>query len=133
MAPKAIIFDLFGTLVPPWPSSATPELARIMSETLAVKESDFLAAWSADFAGRMTGPIEESFMRVCVAMGVTVGPNHDAFQRANVARLETTRRHLAAPRADAVATLRLLMRRGVATALISDCSSEVPVVWPETA
>jgi len=46
-------------------------------------------------------------------------------------RVEYTRRELA-PRPDAVATLTRLKEAGLKLGLISDCSSEVPLLWDET-
>ena len=47
-------------------------------------------------------------------------------------RLDYTARALA-PRADALATLRTLRTASLKIAFISDCTSEVPDVWPDSA
>ena len=58
-------------------------------------------------------------------------PTRRRLAGAEEVRIEFSRRILR-PRADAVATLRRLRTLGLRTALISDCSADVPVLWPTT-
>lgn len=129
---RAVVFDLFGTLVPPWPSSATEELAKAMAEVLAVGAQDFARAWTADTDARMTGALDDSLRRVCEGLGVVLPTADPALAQIVERRIAMTRGHLLRPRADAEPTLTRLRTLGLPTGLISDCASDVPVVWHQS-
>jgi len=128
----AVIFDLFGTLVDIY---STREYEQVLSEMAAALCADcegFARAWFGTLTPRVTGAlptVEATVKYVCQALGVP----SDAVQTAEAAgiRLAFTRRALA-PRRDAVATLAALKATGRKTGLISDCSAEVPLLWPQT-
>ena len=67
---------------------------------------------------------------MCSTLGVE--PDADAVARAVAMRVEFTRRALI-PRPDALSTLAALRQNGYTLGLISDCSSEVPLLWQESA
>ena len=66
---------------------------------------------------------------VCNTIGARI--DETAIDAASQIRFEYSRRTLR-PRADAVATLDRLRSLGLRTALISDCSPDIPVLWPTT-
>jgi len=129
---RAVVFDLFGTLVPPWPSSATEELAKAIAEAFAVGAEDFATAWDADYDARMTGAFNDSLRRVCERLGMVLPAADPALDQIVRRRVASTRDHLLLPRADAEPTLTVLRTLGLPTGLISDCASDVPVVWHES-
>ena len=127
----AIIFDLFGTLVNDFmsvPGQSHDQLAAI----LGVPYEPFMKQWR-EITGRRTlgefQTVEASIKHVCDALGVPV--NAAQMAKAVEFRLEYTRRALA-PKPDAVATVVQLKQAGFKIGLLSNCSIEIPIVWPET-
>jgi putative hydrolase of the HAD superfamily len=128
---SAVIFDLFGTLVNDFAAAAGQshdELAAI----LGVPPEPFMKLWR-EITGRRTlgefQTVEASIEHVCGTLGVTVKPEQMA--KAVEFRLEYTRRALV-PKPDAVATLAQLKHTGFKLGLLSNCSIEIPILWPET-
>lgn len=129
---KAVIFDLFGTLVDNY---SWPEYRSIlvqMADLLGVPVNTFREMWTGAYVARATGDLpstEACILYVCENLGVK--PDRESVEAAVKARVEYTRRELA-PRPDAVLTLTRLKEAGLKLGLISDCSSEVPLLWDET-
>ena len=128
---RAVIFDLFGTLVNDFGSVAGhthDELAAI----LGVPREPFMKQWR-EITGRRTmgefQTVEASIESVCGALGVLV--NAEQMAKAVEFRLEYTRRALT-PKPDAIATLTQLKHAGFKVGLLSNCSIEIPILWPET-
>jgi putative hydrolase of the HAD superfamily len=130
MTIQAVIFDLFGTLVGDFISvgQTHDELAAI----LGAPYEPFMKQWR-EITGRRTlgefQTVEASIEHVCGALGVTV--NAEQMAKAVDFRLEYTRRALV-PKPDAVATLTQLKQAGFKIGLLSNCSVEIPILWPET-
>jgi len=128
---STVIFDLFGTLVNDFRSVAGytyDELADI----LGVPPEPFMKMWREIMGRRTLGEfqtVEASIEYVCGALGVTV--NAQQMAKAVEFRLEYTRRALT-PKPDAVATLVQLKQTGFKLGLLSNCSIEIPILWPET-
>jgi len=128
---STVIFDLFGTLVNDFTSVAgqtQDELAVI----LGAPRELFMNQWR-EITGRRTmgefQTVEASIESVCGALGVPV--NAEQMAKAVEFRLEYTRRALT-PKPDAIATLRQLKHAGFKIGLLSNCSIEIPILWPET-
>jgi putative hydrolase of the HAD superfamily len=133
----AVIFDLFGTLIDNFAEDEHEAVLNRMMDCLDVPRDafrQFRQLWNHDtWPMRATGqlPTTEANIRyVCDAL--EVHPDADAVASAVAMRVDFTRRALA-PRADALTTLAALRQDGYTLGLISDCSSEVPLLWPETA
>src|SRR5258706_1063415 len=127
----AIIFDLFGTLVNDFMSvggQTHEELAAI----LGVPYEPFTKQWR-EITGRRTlgefQTVEASIEHVCDALGVVVSA--EQMTKAVDFRLEYTRRALT-PKPDSVSTLVQLKSQGCKIGLLSNCSIEIPILWPET-
>ena len=103
--------------------------AKAMAEVFAVGVEDFARAWTADTDARMTGALHDSLRRVCDGLGVVLPTADPALAQIVQRRVAMTRDHLLHPRADAEPTLTTLRMLGLPTGLISDCASDVPVVW----
>ena len=133
----AIIFDLFGTLVDntEFLDFSQSEYNRTLSNvaaTLSIPETDLLRLWSETVHERDAGlfpSMEEYFRHICREIGVEADPRQ--ITRAVELRLEYLRSILL-PRNHTVETLTELKASGYRLGLISDCSSEVPLLWPET-
>lgn len=128
---RAIIFDLFGTLVNDF-TSVGGQTHEQFAAILGVPYEPFMKLWREITARRTMGEfqtVEASIEHVCAALEVPV----DAEQMAKAVefRLAYTKRALV-PKPDAVATLAELKHTSVKVGLLSNCSIEIPILWPET-
>ncbi len=129
---RAVLFDLFGTLVD---NFSRAEYRRILDELSAILKTPpdkFRRLWAGSFQARCTGEHgdqRDSYRFICRELGVEATP--EQVEEAFRVRLAFTVRALE-PRPDTIATLKAIRKAGLKTALISDCSGEVPVAWPET-
>ena len=128
---SAVIFDLFGTLVDDFVSSVGRMHAEL-AVALEVPYEAFMEVWRQTAEMRTIGAfqtVEASIEHVCGVMGVQVGA--EQMTKAVAIRLQHTRRALE-PRPDAVATLARLKDQDYKVGLLSNCSVEIPILWPET-
>ena len=132
IALDAILFDLFGTLVDEFPLS-TGKLHTEFVQALDVPYEPFMKLWRQTTDMRVIGAfqsVEESIRHVCNELGIVLPAA--AMTRAVELRLQMIRRALT-PKADAGETLEKLRDAGYKTGLLSNCSIEIPILWPETA
>jgi len=128
----AVIFDLFGTLVDDFGSSAG-QMNQELAAALGVPYEPFMQLWSQTLQMRAIGAfqtVEASIEHVCLAMEMQVGA--EQIKSAVEIRLQYTRQALK-PRPDAEATLAQLKHQGHKLGLLSNCSIEIPILWRETA
>lgn len=132
MRRDAVIFDLFGTLVPPFSLSQHGLVIRRMSATLGLPEDSFEQAWVEAYEERRTGraTIAEQLRNICCLLGRPEVPE-SALQDALDVRVPFFRESLV-PRPIAVTVLEHLRGRGLKLGLISDTSSETSVLWEST-
>lgn len=129
---NAVIFDLYGTLVNDFASSVGQLHADFVS-TLGVPPDSFMKLWRETTEMRVIGAfqtVEASIEYVCNQLGVPI--TMEQLSRAVEIRLQLIRRTLS-PRPDALATLARLKNDDYRIGLLSNCSIEIPIVWPETA
>jgi putative hydrolase of the HAD superfamily len=125
----AVIFDLFGTLVynRPWGD----EMNRAVATAVGGEVNGFLREWAKTGQKRSMGAypsVGENLQEVFRTLGVAITP--EQVERAIAIRLDYTRRNLA-PKEGAVKLLRRLRDMGLKTGLLSNCTPEIPVLWPE--
>lgn len=128
---NAVIFDLFGTLVGDFVSSAGQMNAELAA-ALEVPYEPFMRLWRETTEMRTIGAfqtVEASIEYVCGAMGAQI--TAEQLSKAVEIRLQHTRRALE-PKANAVATLARLKNQGFKIGLLSNCSIEIPILWQET-
>jgi len=128
---NAVIFDLFGTLVGDFVSSAGQMNAELAA-ALEVPYEPFMRLWRETTEMRTIGAfqtVEASIEYVCGAMGAQI--TAEQLLKAVEIRLQHTRRSLE-PKANAVATLARLKNQGFKLGLLSNCSIEIPILWRET-
>lgn len=122
----AVVFDLWGTLIP-FPQTVWDEVLVQIATTLRADLEAFLSAWHADYPNRAVGDVEASLRRVCQQAGVIA-------DNARIRSVLELRRAVLAdmfvPRPDAAPTLRQLRASGYRVGLITNCTSEVPQLWP---
>jgi len=129
---KAVIFDLFGTLVDNFTSSEYSKVLVDMSAALNAPADNFAKWWRDSFYLRTNGSHkthQESIRYICRELGIAV--TETQVERAAAIRLDYTIRTLV-PRADAVPVIKKLKAMGFKVGLISDCSPETPTAWPQT-
>ena len=123
---RAVVFDLFGTLIDYSPPADYGTFLHETATTLGTDPDRFTALWESQDVARYTGPIEDCFESICGELGVA------DFGPALALRLERLR-GLLVPRPDAVSTLEELHRRGFRLGMISNASSEMSALWAESA
>ncbi|MGN9911866.1 HAD family hydrolase [Phytohabitans sp. LJ34] len=124
---RAVLFDFFGTLTlsvrrGPAHTAVAQALGCDPDALVAVLDSSFY-----DRARGEYGSAEETMRWLAEQVGVR--PSRRALRAALAARLLAMRTDTRL-RPDAVATLRALRRRGLATAVVSDCTHELPQLLP---
>ncbi len=130
---KAVIFDLFGTLIDMSSWIENNNILRQMAAVLLVPSDDFVTSWHATFNERMTG-IFESYQtcirHICQQLGVDV-QNNQIELAANI-RLDMTKQEVMSLRDGAKEVLLHLKTIGCKTGLISDCSKETTTIFKDS-
>ena len=129
---NTVIFDLFGTLVDDFVSSVG-QMHQEMAAALAVPYEQFIRLWGQTAKMRIIGAfdtVEANIKYVCDTMNVQ--PGADQISNAVEIRMKYIRLALR-PRPDADSTLRQLKEQSYQIGLLSNCSIEIPILWPETA
>ena len=133
---KAVIFDLWGTLVYPFSRTRSERVLTEMAAVLSVDRDDFARTWrwmrdtSSDLVTGVFPTLYDSVEHICCSLGVEA--EETSIKVAAQIRVDHTRVTLE-PRPDAVATLTQLRDSEHMVGLISNCTADVPLVWPETA
>jgi putative hydrolase of the HAD superfamily len=126
---RAVVFDLFGTLVPEFGRADFFRSVDEMGAALGLNADAFRAAWEGSAIERQTGvypDVETNVRAICAALGASPPP--DVLARALDVRAAMYRRGFH-PRVGAEATLRTLKERGYPIALISMCAPDTPPLW----
>jgi len=129
---KAIIFDLFGTLVDDFGSSVG-QMHHEMAAALAVPYEQFMQVWGQTAKMRIIGAfetVEANIKYVCDT--IKISPTAEQLEKAVEIRMKYIRQALQ-PRPDAISTVSELKNKGYRIGLLSNCSIEIPILWQETA
>jgi putative hydrolase of the HAD superfamily len=132
MPQKAVIFDLFGTLVDNWPADDRKVLLAGMATELGVPFERLFHIWDKHRGQRDTGAFKtvvEAVSTACDGLGSSA--DLDQICRASAAYSDFAVKCLA-PRDDAVETMRQIRARGYKIGLISDCGPPTPELWRQT-
>lgn len=132
-AREAVLFDLFGTLVPVFRHDEYFAILGEMGQAVGMAPADFADLFRKVAHERTLGrwaTIEENLRDLCSEAGIDAGEEQIA--EATRIRIGYTRQQVMNPYPDALATLRALKEAGRPIGLISDCSPEVPLLWDET-
>jgi len=122
---RAVIFDLWQTLVP-WPVESARKMYARLAEAWGVDRELLDEVWFRRRRERETGPIEPHLRSIAEELGL-----NDDVGAVMTIRRDWTLESLV-PRSDAVPTLEELRRRGHRLGMISACSQDVPDVWDRT-
>lgn len=128
---KAVIFDLFGTLIENYPESEFQGTLLEVASVVSADQDRFINLWNEYFDDLMTGnqEVHKCIGLVCEKMGLAPvdGRLNNAYEvMANRVRLKLE------PSPDTLAILSYLNNRNHRTGLISNCSNEVPVLWKDS-
>jgi putative hydrolase of the HAD superfamily len=128
----AVIFDLFGTLVNDFTSSAR-QVPVEMAAALGVPYDPFMSVWSQTLEMRIIGAfdtVEANIEYVLDAIGARARPEQIA--KAVEFRMSYISQALE-PRPGALDTLSRLKSHPYKVGLISNASMEIPLMWSTTA
>ncbi len=127
---KAVLFDLFGTLVDNPTNAEVAQIHQEIAFALGIPAEEYARGWKATFQERARGSHGSIAQSIAAAAAIS-GNSFDetALPRAVEIRYEFTRGWLT-PRPDAFSTLSQLKNRGLKIGLLSNCTDEVPEIWP---
>ena len=128
---EAVIFDLFGTLINNYSIQQHESVLRQMASVLAAPPKDFMQLWYDTFNERCIGVFrnaEANIDYVCQKLGLPAEDNRKSL--AARIRFNFTVRSMI-PMPESVAVLSHLKSAGYKTGLVTDCSAEAPVIWPD--
>lgn len=127
---KAVLFDLFGTLVDNPTITQIDELHRVVSEALGVPKHEFRDGWRETYVERARGAHASMAESIeAAAKYCSVPFNSHGVPAAVQLRYDITKSWLV-PRSDAVNTISSLRARNLKIGLLTNCSAEVPSIWP---
>ncbi len=119
---RGVIFDLWDTLVD-WPHELMQTLNQALAEQIGIDLEGLHQRMRSTYRVSQTGP----FDRALRALGVP-----EEHVPAHVEARFAFTRGVLNPREGVLDTLLALRDRGIRTGLISMCSEDVAVLWPET-
>jgi putative hydrolase of the HAD superfamily len=126
---RAVIFDLFGTLVDDLGGPEYLDVFARMASVLSVKDDDLRRLWSDTYHARNTGgfsTIEDNIAYICVKLGIQ--PGGDAIKRAAEVREKYKRNVMMATREGTIEVLSTLKEWKCKTGLVSDCAPTGPML-----
>jgi len=129
---KAIIFDLFGTLIKSFSFQEYEAVLKQMASVLSAPSESFVRLWSDTFNERITGVFktpDDNVEYICQKLGIPVEDSQVSL--AAHIRFEFTAQTMT-PMPESVATLSHLKSKGYKIGLITDCSAEIPTIWQDT-
>lgn len=133
MSFDAVVFDLFGTLVPEFSKTDFFESVRDMALALGADRDGYEDAWRQTAEARQTGgfaSVEDNVRHICGTLGV------DASDEAVAAALDLRLglyRTWFHPRRGALETVMELKARGYPIGLVSMCAPDAPAMWRASA
>jgi putative hydrolase of the HAD superfamily len=130
---KAVIFDLFGTLVDSYSLLEYTSALRETSSLLKLPHNDFAKLWSDTAERRTLGTfktLEENLEYICRELNVPI--NKFDIKLAKMVRYDFVALSLT-PRRYAIEVLSQIKTDGYKIGLVSNCGSETPLIWPTTA
>jgi putative hydrolase of the HAD superfamily len=117
-AKRAIVFDLWGTLIP-FPAGSSEAMLKEIAGALDARYPDLAQLWGETWPERATSDLEDYLRDICARIGLR--PTPEQFDRVLKLRVDAHSR-LFVPRPDALPTLTRLRSLGIRTAV-------VPPLW----
>ena len=131
MSYKAVIFDLYGTLVGNFSRRAYDKVQEEMAQILGVSYPKFWQTMGETIKDRSLGNLsaEENIVGVCRRLGVKA--DRTQIEQTVFLKDEFTRKSII-PDPEVLEALDLLKRNGLHIGLITNCNSAVPRFFPES-
>ncbi len=129
---KAVLFDLFGTLIESPLMTAYREMVAEIADVLGQPAETFQEPWMSINDGRLDGSFgssEGDILAVAELVGASVSDSQMA--QCMELRRSITRKFLT-PKAGVIAMLEELNEMGCDIGLVTDCVYDVPAVWLDT-
>jgi putative hydrolase of the HAD superfamily len=126
---KAVVFDLYGTLVPEFPRKDFFDVVRAMARELGADEEAFEREWRDTAPERQTGrhpTVASNVQAICDRL--EIDPPEGALERAMALRAKLYDDYFD-PEPEAEDTLRTISERGLPIGLISMCAPDTPELW----
>lgn len=126
----AVVFDLFGTLVPEYTREEFFGTVGQAARVLGCDVDAFREAWVASAVQRQTGvhaTVEDNVRTVCASIGAP-RPDDELLAAALAPRAAMYAKGFR-PRPGAVETVREVKARGYPIALVSMCAPDTPALW----
>ncbi|MFP4106797.1 MAG: HAD family hydrolase [Phycisphaerae bacterium] len=128
----AVIFDLYGTLVPGYPKRASEVIQTRIAEAIGVDVESFRQLWQATYPRRAAGEFEGYLGNVrFICQELAAAPTREQLSEAERIRMAAIRDSLQ-PKDGSAELVRRIRQAGYRTGLVSDCTCEIPECWPET-
>ncbi len=130
---RAVVFDLFGTLIQNLQRQEFENTLAEVAASLSLPASDFIRLWGETHEKRSIGffhYLEADIDHICRTLGTQ--PDSEALSRAAGTIRSLARVWLSRYRDDAIETLAQLKELGYKTGLISNCTASTPSVWGQT-
>ena len=132
MSYKAIIFDLYGTLVGNYSRQAYDQVQEQMAKILNVPYPKFWQTMGETFKDRSLGSnlsFENNIVEVCRRLNAKVDKTQ--IEQTVVLNYEFTKNSII-PEPKVLDALGLLKRSGFRIGLITNCNANVPLLFPES-
>lgn len=128
---RAVLFGLYNTLVPSGTLAEREAVIRAMAEDLGVDPDEYVEIVASSFDERVRGLMADmAYMLRYLARKIGGAPTERQVEAAVRRRLDFSLSLHGATWA--IPALRALKTRGFLLGVVSDCSPEVPEVWPES-
>jgi FMN phosphatase YigB (HAD superfamily) len=129
---KAVLFDLFGTLIDSPSMTVYRQMVRDVAEILKIPYELFIDPWMSINDGRLDGSFGSSEGDILAAAElVGVGVSDSQMAQCMEVRRSSTRVFMT-PKPGVLDMLGELREIGWILGLITDCVYDVPAVWPES-
>jgi putative hydrolase of the HAD superfamily len=129
---RAVVFDLFGTVVPGFSFKQHEQAVTATAKILKVDEENFRQLWLQSYDDRVTGVYKDTESNILAVCNRLAHPtDRDLLLRAALPLREFTRSSVTASHIT-LSLLNQLRRNGLRNGLVSNCAPEVPRLWVET-
>lgn len=127
-AVEAVLFDLFGTIVPPYRRgmhhAALGRIASVLGASFDTVLEGWTSTWDARARGRFPSIVDNLRVIVPDVSDDALAEAHRVYQRFTVQSL--------VPKPGALEALDWMHEQGIAAALVTNCAPDVPELWAET-
>ena len=133
MSYSAVIFDLFGTLVPDIAGPPYEKIATQMAEVLSVPSERFIEMWFGLVYERNIGvfdTIQDNIEHICKKLNIDF--SEEQVSSAAGIRYTYVKKAMTSPRKYSLEAIMELRNRGIRIGLLSDCSPSEVDIWPST-